>query len=121
MLQNVRENGDWELWCEFFLKCIIEAADQARDTIKIILDRFEVDLEHIKKSSKCTTSLLETFHHVQKRSVITSKVLERETKLSKRTSIRNLQALESLGILKEITGKPRGKIYCYKKFLDILS
>lgn len=37
------------------------------------------------------------------------------------TSNKSLHHLVKLGIVKEITGKTRNKVYAYQKYLDILS
>lgn len=42
-------------------------------------------------------------------------------KVSLPTILRTLAALENLGIIKEITGKGRHKVFAYKAYIDILS
>jgi len=50
-----------------------------------------------------------------------SKKIVENCKLSLPTAIKALNALTKLGIVKEITGKARNKIYVYHKYLDALN
>lgn len=48
-------------------------------------------------------------------------MITEETGMSLPTALRNLTLLESLGIVREITGKDRNKVFAYRTYLDILS
>ncbi len=50
-----------------------------------------------------------------------SKKVAENCALTLPTAIKSLNHLIDLGIVTEITGKARNKIYVYKKYLDILS
>lgn len=120
-LQSVRETGDWESWIRFFLNGVIYTANQANETAQAILHLFNKDRATIEKYPKATTTDL-TIHTYFQRHIISTTTKIRETcHISLPTVIRSLTTLEGLGIIKEITGKERHKIYVYQEYLDILN
>jgi Fic family protein len=120
-LQAVRETGDWESWIRFFLTGIIETADQATETARSILDLFARDRTAIANSGNSTTAILTIHAYMQQHPIATTTRIKDDTKLSLPTVLRNLRTLENLGIIREITGKDRHKIFTYGQYLDLLS
>ena len=51
----------------------------------------------------------------------TATQLAKRAKLSVPTVIESLRRLEELGIVNEVTGRPRYRVYTYEKYLGILS
>ncbi|HLB59143.1 MAG TPA: Fic family protein [Bdellovibrionota bacterium] len=120
-LQSVRETGDWESWIGFFLNGVIDTANQANETAQAILHLFNKDRATIEKYPKATTTDL-TIHTYFQRHIISNTTKIKETcHISLPTVIRSLATLENLGIIKEITGKERHKIFVYQDYLDILN
>ena len=120
-LQLVRETGDWEEWLQFFLKGVIETANQAFLTAQSILKLFTKDRKKIEAIGKPATSTLIVHHYLQRHPTIDSKKIVENCNLSLPTAIKSLNHLTELGIVTEITGKARNKIYVYREYLDILS
>jgi len=120
-LQLVRETGDWEEWLQFFLKGVIETANQATVTAQSILKVFTEDREKIGTIGKPSGSMLIVHHYLQRHPAIDSKKIVEHCNLSLPTAIKSLNHLADLGIVKEITGRARNKIYVYQKYVDILS
>ncbi len=120
-LQLVRETGDWEEWIQFFLKGVISTANQAITTAQMILKIFTEDREKIAVIGKSSTSTLIVHHYLQRHPIIEAKKIVGGCKISLPTANKSLQHLSDLGIVKEVTGKARNKIYAYQKYLDILN
>lgn len=120
-LQLVRETGDWEEWLQFFLTGIIETANQAILTAQAILKLFTEDREKIEAIGKPSASTLIVYHYLPRHPTLDSKKIVENCNLSLPTAIKSLNHLIELGIVKEVTGKARNKIYVYQKYLDILS
>jgi ribosomal protein S25 len=59
--------------------------------------------------------------YLQMKPISDSKKIASECKISLPTANKALQHLIDLGIVKEITGKTRSKIYVYQRYLDILN
>lgn len=120
-LQAVRETGDWEAWIKFFLSGVIFTENQANETALAILKLFNKDRASIETYDKATTTDL-TIHTYFQRHLISNTTKIREAcKISLPTVMRSLATLESLGIIKEITGKECHKIFVYQEYLDVLN
>lgn len=120
-LQLVRDTGDWEEWIRFFLVGVIETAQQATDTAQAIISLFKEDRLHIEKSGKSASSTLNIHHYFQRYPISNTAKIKEVCDISLPTVLRALSVLEHLGIIEEITGKERNKIYVYKKYLAILN
>ncbi|MCB1214517.1 MAG: Fic family protein [Deltaproteobacteria bacterium] len=120
-LQAVRKEGAWESWIAFFLKGVVETARQATETAKTVLELFKKDRLMIEQSKSSTASVLAIYHYFQKAPLSNTKKIKEACQLSLPTVLRSLNTLEKLGILKEISGKERHKLYAYSLYLDILN
>jgi len=120
-LQSVRETGDWESWLEFFLEGIIETANQAVKTAQLIIQLFTEDRQKIESLGRSSTSALMVHHYLEKHSITDIAKIAKHCNTTIPTATKSVKHLETLGIVKEITGKERRKIYIYKKYLDILN
>lgn len=120
-LQLVRETGDWEEWLQFFLKGVIETANQAVDTARTIQELFTLDRKKIESAGKSSASMLVVHHYLQRHPVTSAKNVVANCDVTLPTANSALSHLEEMGIVKEVTGKVRNKIYVYQKYLDTLS
>lgn len=121
LLQSVRENGNWEDWVEFFLKGVVETATQATQAATAIVSVFEEDRAKIQNSGKSTSSALAIHALMRERPLVNTKRVMIECDIKLPTVLRNLRLLEELGIVKEITGKDRNKLFVYERYFSILS
>lgn len=120
-LQSVRETGDWEAWIKFFLKGVIETAQQATETAQSIIALFAQDRAALENSGKSTAAILTIHAYLQQHPIATTTKIKDSTGLSLPTVLRSLTALENLNIVKEVTGKDRHKIFIYDQYLALLS
>ena len=119
-MQNVRQTGDWESWLEFFLNGIIETSNQAVETAHKILQLFKTDNKKLQDLGRSRPSAQEVHESFQNIPVSTISNLIKKLPLTAPAIHNAVDKLEKLGILDEITGKKRGKIYLYKEYHDIL-
>ncbi len=120
-LQHTREKGDLEEWLKFFLKGVIYTAEQAVKTIQQTLELLEKDRQKIQGIGKAAASAL-IIHDLIKRTPITdgNKIVS-ISGLTLPTVNSSIKHLIELGIVSELTGRSRNKIYKYARYLDILS
>jgi Fic family protein len=121
LLQEVRERGAWEAWLEFFLRGIAETANQAFDAARRIVDLFKQDRERISAQSERAGSALRLHDMLQQHPFATAKALVKKTGLSAPTVNAALADLQRLGIVDEVTGRRRGRVFSYREYLNILS
>jgi len=120
-LQSVRETGDWEAWVCFFLTGVIDTANQASETAQAIINLFNKDRSKIEEDGKPTAAILTIHNYFQNHPISNTTKIRETCGLSLPTILRSLTALEQQGIIEEITGKERHKIFVYREYLNILS
>lgn len=120
LLQEVREYGTWETWLEFFLTGVYQSSKQAIQTAQQINKLFEVDLEKISYLGRARFSCEQTMEYMKRLPQVTVPLLAKELKMSAPTARSALGHMTSIGILEEMSGKKRDKVYVYRKYLNIL-
>lgn len=120
-LQNVRETGDWESWVEFFLTGVIDTANQATETARAMRQLFETDRATIEESGRSTSAVLSMHASLQTKPITNTTDLKEALNISLPTVLRSLRTLEELGIVRELTGKERHKVFAYDQYLNLLS
>jgi Fic family protein len=119
-LQQVRDTGDWEGWLKFFLDGIEDIALQATEAAKEILEMIQSDRAKIADLGRGTGSALQTHQYLEKKPLAVIPEMVKALKLSTPTVTTALKNLEQLGIVREITGKQRGRVFVYDAYLQIL-
>lgn len=120
LLQEVRELGTWETWLEFFLIGVEKSSKQAIQTATRINDLFEKDSEKISHLGRARFSCEQTLEYMKKLPQVTAPLLAKELQMTPPTARSALNHLKSIGVLEEVSGKKRDKVYIYRKYLDIL-
>jgi Fic family protein len=119
LLQEVRERGTWEAWLEFFLDGVAQTADQAFDAATRIVALFKADRERIAAGARAATAL--RVHEVLQASpYATQQLITLRTGISHPAVNNALSQLTKLGVLEEITGRKRERVFAYRRYLDIL-
>ncbi len=121
LLQEVREHGAWEAWLDFFLTGVADTANQAFDAATRIVELFKADRERITAESERAGSALRIHDLFQQNPYLTANLLVDRTGLSAPTVNAALADLKRLGIVDEVTGRRRGRVFGYRRYLAILS
>jgi Fic family protein len=121
LLQEVRERGAWEEWLEFFLDGVAETANQAFEAATRIVDLFKEDRERITGQSQRAGSALRVHDLLQQNPFVTAALLVERTGLTAPTINAALADLQRLGVVEEVTGRKRGRVFGYCQYLAILS
>lgn len=120
LLQEVRENGAWEAWMEFFLTGVRDTATQAVDTARELIALFDRDREAIQTLGRSAASVFRIHDLMQRRPIVTIQAASKELKLSLPTVGKSLEHLIKLEIARELTGKQRHRVFAYSKYLAVL-
>ena len=120
-LDAVRRDGDWEAWIDFFLEGVTQTAQSAVDTAHRLLALFQTDADRVRTLGRTAARALRIFDAFRARPLLSLKALVERTGASYPTVSRAVEALETLGILREITGRKRERIFAYAAYLEILN
>lgn len=120
LLQEVRLQGRWETWLEFFLEGVYVSAKQAIATAEQITILFEQDKQKVAKLGRARFSCEEILEYMKHLPQVTIPLLTQELTISAPTARSSLNHLLRLGIIEQISGKKRNKIYIYRKYLSLL-
>ncbi len=121
LLDLVRTEGDWEAWIDFFLEGIERTATNAVETAQLLVKQFQKDEKKIQKLGRIAITSMRVFQVLRDRPLITLNQICKRTGLSFPAAAKSMQVLHNLGIIKEITGKRRNRIFSYERYLAILS
>ncbi|MCJ7596128.1 MAG: Fic family protein, partial [Desulfobacterales bacterium] len=120
LLNQVRMEGDWEKWLGFFAEGVIEMAENAVETARRLVRVGNEDLNVIQKLGRSSGSCIQIHHALMRRPIGTIAWLSKETGLSVPTVTSALRTLEGTGLVREMTGQRRNKVFSYPHYLEIL-
>jgi Fic family protein len=120
-LNAVRAHGDYERWIDFFTEAIRHSAEVAIETGRRVTQAFSEDRALLRAVPRIAGSLLMIQEALQAKPVATVATLRAATGLTTPTVNSLLRDLEARGIVKESTGRPRDRVYVYRRYLEALA
>lgn len=121
LLQRVRTHGDWEAWLDFFLHGVEETANQASSTATRLLDVFRQDRAKLQAVGRRSVSALKLHDILQRHPLITISRLVKMHGFTAPTAASSLALLAEQGIVRELTGYRRNRVFSYTEYLRILN
>ena len=121
LLQRVRTEAAWEPWIAFFLEAVEETAGQAAETVRNLLSIFSEDRARIQTLGRAAGSALRVHGYMQERPIIELGEAARALHLTVPTVSASVNHLLRLGIVAEITGRKRGRLFAYTRFLGTMN
>jgi len=119
-LQRIRTHGEWEEWLRFFLEGVNEVACSATDTTRRLLALVEEDRQSIHALGRASGSALRLHEVAIRQIVFRIPEAAKALSLSEVTVANAAGHLERLGIVREVTGRSRNKLFAYSKYLAVL-
>jgi Fic family protein len=120
-LQRVRTEGAWEDWLRFFLEGVVEVAESTTATTQDLVQMIERDRQTIHEFGRAAATALRV-HDLASRFVVFRPTTAAEAlELSDPPVYAAVRRLEGAGILREVTGRKRGKLYVYDEYLARLN
>ena len=120
-LNNVRQNGDWEEWLDFFAEAVLVTARQASDTARQVFELLEENRRLISGLGRATPSALTIHNALLARPIATAGWLAKTTGLTPATTNKTLALLETQGIIRELTSHKRNRIFSYHRYIEIMN
>ena len=121
LLNNTRENGDWERWLDFFLDAIIETAKESNSVILKLHEQIQSDRKKISSLGRGGVSALAVHQAMLRHPIADIAKLKEMTGLVDATIGSALRRLLELDIIEETTGNRRNRLFCYNRYMDKLS
>ena len=109
-LLTVSQHGEWENWLLYFLKGI---SSQSLDAITRIerLGQLRNAYRERLRTERAAARLLQTLDVLFERPILNIRQLEAALVVPYRTAQRYVERLEEIGILREVTGQVRNRLY----------
>ena len=120
LLDRVRTKGDWETWLEFFLTGVRDTSEQAAAATRRILAVFEEHRGRIEGLGRPAASVLRVFEYMQRNPIVSIPSAAEKIGISAPTVAKSLEHMQQLGMLREITGRQRHRLFVYDAYLAIL-
>jgi len=121
LLQKVRLEGDWEAWLDFFFQGVTETSNSAVSTVQSLLHLFADDRKQIQANGKVAGSVLQVHHYLQGHPIASASAIGDAENLSPATVNKALKTMIEMGIVREITGGQRNRLFAYNQVLQVLS
>jgi Fic family protein len=117
----VRIEGDWEAWTDFFLAGVVETASNAVRTAQRLVALFKEDAVRVQAVGRSASSVLRVFDVLCERPILNVNEIHRRTGLSFPTASKSIDTLIQLGVVRELTGGRRNRMFAYDRYLAILN
>lgn len=118
-LMRVREKNDLLQWFRFFLVGVIETAKSSTATFDNILKLQKKVESQLQTLGSRAANAQKVMHKLYQRPVINAARVGKAAGVSPASAYKLIADLEKLGILKEITGGKRGKLYVFNTYLKL--
>lgn len=121
-LQNVRDRGDWEGWLKFFLRGVSDVSRQATITARQIValrekHREDIALNFGQSGGRAVRLLERMFQHP----TITVNQVAEFLNISFPSANGLVGRFQERGVLQEITGNSRNRVFLYKAYVELFS
>jgi Fic family protein len=117
-LMAVRVKGDWEGWLRFFLRGVVQTAREATATAERIFELRETHRTMIIERG-LGDNALRLLSALFQRPLLNVNLAAEILGTTYPTASRLVGGLEDLGILVEITGRKRSRIYRYEPYISL--
>jgi Fic family protein len=117
-LMAIRNSGDWESWLRFFLTGVAQTAEEATATARAILDLRE-DHRRLIQEKTSGVNGLRLLDLLFERPLVHVNLVKDSLGIAFVTANKLVEQLEGLGILEEITGRKRDRIFSYTPYVAL--
>ena len=119
-LSRVRTHNNMLQWLKYFLEGIRETATDSIETFKSIIKlRQEVEYRDILTLGRKTKLAQAFIHFLYGKPVVDNQDVSSALSINASTSLRLIDDFINLGILKEITGYKRNRIFVFERYLKL--
>ncbi len=118
-LMKVRVSNDLIHWVRFFLNGVAQTATKGRDVFRQIL-ALRTEVEHsLLSMGKRAPTARQALNLLYRKPIVSAADLEQAIHVSTPTANALIRTLIGKGILREITGQQRGRVYVFDRYLNL--
>jgi Fic family protein len=121
LLDRVRTEGDWEAWVDFFLEGVEQTAASAVQTARRLVALFQQDAQRTQASGRGAANARRVLDALRQRPMCSLRQLCQTTAMTFPTASKSMQTLTNLGIVRELTGQRRNRVFVYDGYLNVLN
>ncbi len=121
LLNEVRFEGDWEGWLGFFFEVVKDAAEAVTDSTAQLSNVFADDRERIEQTGRRRFTALQVHDILMEQPYVRINDILDRTQLSRPGATAGIRTLADLGIVREITGNARNRVFAYDRYMDVLA
>ena len=118
-LTAIRHDGNWEGWLKFFLRGVYEVSQAATEVSRAISTIREQHRKLVAEKAPNAASGQKLLDSLFQQPLISVREVEQAVDCSYATANTLVRHFEDIGILKEMTGQQRNRVYRYNSYLDL--
>jgi Fic family protein len=119
-LNAVRRDGDWEGWIKYYLEGVAEISKQATDAARAIMDLLTADRQKVSGLGRAAPTALALLDVLYRRPYVSIPFAARQLGISAPATGKAVGNLVALGLLKEVSGKKRDRVFLHEAYLAII-
>jgi Fic family protein len=119
LLLRVSQTGDWSSWVRFFLRGVVESADEAIEKAGGLLalrEKYHAGFQAARSSALLQRLIDELFRTP---SITIGRAME-VLKVTHAAASANVRKLQEAGVLTEVTQRKRGRVYMAREILAFM-
>jgi len=120
-LSAIRDDGDWEGWVSFFLEGVAMASAEAERSIIDVASLITADRKRLLESPKAGPISYRLFELLPTMPRFSVEHVRQRLETTFPTAGAAVKLLQDLGILTELTGQKKNRVYSYQAYVDLLS
>ena len=122
LLQNIRDNGNWEGWIKFFLSAVAEVSQEATQTARGIVGLREEHRRIITENfGRTAANGLKVLEQLFSHPIISVNDLAKQTNTSFTAANQLMRRFIDHHILTEMTGHTRNRQFRYRSYIDLFA
>lgn len=116
-LTGIREDGNWEAWISFFLRGVIETSKEAAQISRAIL----VMKDRHARLPGLGINEIRLLDYLLRQPITTIAGVESALDIAYVTASRAVVRLQEAGLLEEMTGRQRDRVYRYVPYIELFN
>ena len=120
-LSAIRSEGDWEGWVSFFLEGVVAASGDAERSIIDLASLITADRRRLLESPKAGPISYRLFELLPMMPRFSVEHVRQRLETTFPTASAAVKLLEDLGMLTELTGQKKNRVYSYQAYVALLS